>query len=388
MKFLWLDVIDISPSYGGTIQFLHPDEILLKHDSVQLPDLIGEFNRSLVLAKEILKDVVQQVRNGDPVKFKKQTMDSHVKDPKDCFSVHSIYFLCSFGLTHMGTILKEKNSSNAVSGVLESLLVISLTVFKKKVNNEKNHSPALSSSVVSIPGISPEKMKVTAAGPLEEIRLERCMVQAKRLALNYIYYCVNEGVLQEVRSLRSQLKKKFGTNKTITFSLLKASDYYTFLSSKKKDQKYSSVNEGYSTDDTVVYKDTFDAGKLLSIGGCQHSSDIFNNPKRSSEDPVLFSDKSPTKENKNYWKIKKHFREAFLILNSLSASVSVREYSPTDYSPSSDPIRINGTSAKTGIQCDYDDSCISNMSWYEKNNTKGSITTTQYIRIIIYLFIF
>lgn len=176
------DISDISLTNGGTVQLLNPDETLLPRAGTVIPKLNEVFRDGLLLAKDLIRDLSRQVRTAH------DKVNQSNKEPKDCLLAHSLYFMCCFGLTHIGVVLKATNNLNSVPGMMESLLVISLSSFSK--GESKAVLPVETKKTLN-------KSDVIAV----EVRLDRCLAQSSALGIVAVIHCFDERVLLEVRSL-------------------------------------------------------------------------------------------------------------------------------------------------------------------------------------------
>lgn len=176
------DVSDISFTNGGTVQILNPDETLLtsKTNGTITPKLNDVFRDALALAKDLIRDLTRQVRDSH------DKLNQNSKEPKDCLVAHSIYFMCCFGITHIAIVLKSSSNFNAAPGMIESLLVISLSNFRRD------------ESKVVHPAVETKKFQNKNDTVVVEVRLERCLTQAAALGFVAVSHCFDERVLQEV----------------------------------------------------------------------------------------------------------------------------------------------------------------------------------------------
>ena len=169
---------DIIHSNGGSIHIANPQTILSSEITRSLikQDVSLLALDALSLAKEILADVAGLLL---PSRNKLQQTN---KTLKDCVSVHTVYFMCCFGLFHIGIASEGSWKVSSIPGLCEMLILMSLCSFSAgEVNSETPSN------------------KQQAVGAVPKIRFTECMTQARMLGIAAVNCCIDERVLQEVR---------------------------------------------------------------------------------------------------------------------------------------------------------------------------------------------
>jgi hypothetical protein len=70
------------------------------------------------LVKDILRDLIKQVRSSRTKGKKKQTA------PIDCFKPHCIYFVCTLALCHIASVMSHANQLQSICSLYESILIV------------------------------------------------------------------------------------------------------------------------------------------------------------------------------------------------------------------------------------------------------------------------
>ena len=159
---------------GNPVDILFSDEGLYDH-SLKLREYLSD---GFELSKEIIRDVTRHIRTAhDKGSMKKEY-------PKDAFSAHSIYFLCNFGLAHIAGMLKLNNNINSLPGLLDSLLLMSLTTVRKKIR-QYDDMLKLSTS---------DSRFIQLNHFYDDSRLEKCISLSAKLGREAILFGVDERV--------------------------------------------------------------------------------------------------------------------------------------------------------------------------------------------------
>jgi hypothetical protein len=107
----------------GDVYLMHPDDkiknFMLTVDKIKQSQLTT-FTACNELLKDILRDTVRQVR----ICREKGNTRTKSKQPADCFSTHSIFVMCAYGLAHMAAVLHHQGRLNEAPGLYEALLCV------------------------------------------------------------------------------------------------------------------------------------------------------------------------------------------------------------------------------------------------------------------------
>jgi hypothetical protein len=171
---------DTIHSNGGSIHIANPQTILSSEITRSLikQDVSILALNALSLAKEILADIAQLLL---PPRNKLQQTN---KTLKDCVSVHTIYFMCCFGLFHIGMSSEGSWKVSSLPGLCEMFIVMSLSSFTAGEGGINAETPSNNQQTI---------------GTVGKIRLRECMTQVRLLGIAAVNICVDERVLQEVQ---------------------------------------------------------------------------------------------------------------------------------------------------------------------------------------------
>ena len=160
------DLSDIIYSNGGCIHIANPQTVLSSEitRSQIKRDMNILFVRAFCLAKEILTNIAQLLLPSS------DKLQQTSKDLKDCVSVHTIYFMCCFGLSHIGISLEGSKGISSVPGLCEILIVTSLCSFSPgEVEVETQRQL--------------ESHRPQRSGVVLKSRFKDCMAQARLLSI-------------------------------------------------------------------------------------------------------------------------------------------------------------------------------------------------------------
>ena len=281
------------------VHIAHPVRAFLKENIRTLPkvELYEVLLDAYDLARDIVRDIKDQIRcSHEPGMQKKD-------DYKDGFYAHSMYLMCSFGLAHIGLTLKMSNNYNAIPGMTEALLLISLSACAPDppvVIEELTSKSALNQ-------IPTKTLKSKANVFVEESRLPQCMTTAAALATAVVLFSLDERTIQEIRLVRTRLGRRF-THPDIGYASDMSAPYASYLEEQNvrhmkltKDQQSEEISISSPTkmDSTAVIRadpsssiipttmspPIYRAGTLLSVGGHHYNETIFIRPE-SRQKPV------------------------------------------------------------------------------------------------------
>ena len=104
------------------LELHHPYTLFQRSGSDQGGTIIETFRQALHVCKDIIRDIVKQLRTArDPAGA---NAASSFREKYDCWYAHSLYYMCSMGLCHFGVIAASTMNLNAVPGTMESMLLI------------------------------------------------------------------------------------------------------------------------------------------------------------------------------------------------------------------------------------------------------------------------
>ena len=274
------------------VHIVHPVHAFLKENIRTLPkvELYEVLLDAYDLARDIVRDIKDQIRcSHEPGMQKKD-------DYKDGFYAHSMYLMCSFGLAHIGLTLKMSNNYNAIPGMTESLLLISLSACTPDPPVVTEELTSNSSALKGIPAKSLLKSKADVF--FEESRLPQCMTIAATLATAVLLFSLDERTIQEIRLVRTRLGRRF-THPDIGYASDMSAPYASYLeeenvrhmklkkdqqseeisSPQKNDSSSAAVTRVDSSSSSIISTPIYRAGLLLSVGGLHYNETIFIRPE-------------------------------------------------------------------------------------------------------------
>ena len=300
------------------VHIVHPVHAFLKENIRTLPkvDLYEVLLDAYDLARDIVRDIKDQIRSAHEPGMQKKD------DYKDGFYAHSMYLMCSFGLAHIGLTLKMSNNYNAIPGMTEALLLISLSACTPDppVVTEELVSPS-KNALNRIPAKSPMKSKANVF--YEESRLPQCMTTAAALATAVVLFSLDERTIQEVRLVRTRLGRRF-THPDIGYASDMSAPYASYLEEenirymkltkdKQSEQEISSPKKNDSLSvsridpslssvvSTVSSLPIYRAGMLLSVGGHHYNEILFTRPESRQKPMAKMAPGAAVQLNSDDW---------------------------------------------------------------------------------------
>ena len=171
------EVIELLEEKYGLL-IVHPeDRIKQIEESLVIVQSVefDTFNNSLLLMKEIVREIIRQVRSARdhvPKRRKSSFEQSGSTTTKDCFQIHSMYFCGLLALSHLliNASVKQHSLTN-YPGITEILLLALVTAPAK-------NAPLL----VERSGKGENHVSWSSRDPDSFTRFDRCMEQSSRLA--------------------------------------------------------------------------------------------------------------------------------------------------------------------------------------------------------------
>jgi hypothetical protein len=156
----------MSMKWNGEVLIVHPNDRIMNMKSAGekiKQHLISTFANSNELIKDIIRDLVRQIR----ICREKGNSKTKSKQPIDCLLPHSVYLMCAYSLAHVAAVRHHEGKLQVSPGLYESLLC-----------------------VLHIDGIrSPQYIKIfekirksKKQGPSDVDRYEQCVSMARHLA--------------------------------------------------------------------------------------------------------------------------------------------------------------------------------------------------------------
>ena len=128
----------------GKLTLTHPSAQFERYTEDKV-DLYDSFEYSYNVAKEIIREIMKSVRSaGDKLDARTKHSRKNARGMKDCYQLHSIYFMCAMALSHACGVLMHYDVMFKCPGIAESLLLAFIASPKRPVTNETN-APTTSS---------------------------------------------------------------------------------------------------------------------------------------------------------------------------------------------------------------------------------------------------
>lgn len=337
------------------LDILHPNYVF---DQSTLP-LSEIFNKCFELEKEILRDVVRQVRScrdkrKDQAKansFSHETKPKGKEEPTDCFQPHSLYLFVSLALGHMCCVLQTMNNMNAIPGVVES--VISMALFTPVITPKEKKRITLKKQNEEL-SEQQQEMELKLRKEEKENNFLKIIECVNALGKDIMLNCFDEKSLLELRIIKSKATKKV-THQDVTYASAKSSLVKDFLhkfdTEMKRDLKLGVMNLASTSDGALNISSVprLEFNKLIdpliglpvnliknpdlkmissSIETLEKFEKSLRKPGQKNHDPEDF------KEIEYLWqRIAKHFAKSFLVTRALRRPTSIRHIYPSSYRP-------------------------------------------------------
>lgn len=329
------------------VEFVHASTFFSQepiHDSSQIT--FDTFQTSLSISRDILRDMIPQVRNvNDAKKTEVPKGKTAQKPPSDCFQSHSIFFMCSFAIANLATSLNLANNMNAVPGVVETLALMTLILPREKTQNEKMVEEQV------------KKATQHTKSSKEFNRYYHCLQQSNRLGYLVMNSSIKERTLQEIRVARSKYTKNIA-NSEVAYAKAMALMVRDFLDPKNTTLPGYSGNSNTAPTDVLISKslrinvnDLTELGSLIPTWATDNPSELSGSdgdkfdslskhindvPQKKIRVEVALANMTPnSKEARFYWKLQPTMRQPYLVFRPLrlESKRNNRHIFPVDYKP-------------------------------------------------------
>jgi len=136
-------ILAVEACMGECMSLLQEEgKLSLGHPSAQFEEFVDKinlydtFDLGYIVAKDIINDIVKMVRSaGDKMDERTKHSRKNARGVKDCFQLHSIYFMCTMALSHICGILMHHDVVYKCPGITESLLLGFITLPARPVTS-------------------------------------------------------------------------------------------------------------------------------------------------------------------------------------------------------------------------------------------------------------